>query len=305
MLIKAIKLFITIISFFVVYNATIEAQNADTLALKIWVTDSLGNSDSAWVYVNSEADPELYEENLYGIEPQGNLDLRLVRRTDINYQSDTGKVKGKFWLVGSYVEWLSGTDTSIRFYGWCPPYTDNVDAKKSCIKSLFYRPGNYVLSIYANAYVSIYIDMPKYLSEGGYGLYDLEITAHSKDDGTIAFSKYANTFYLPYIPGECNFGLSQYEANNYFILISILPHMGIKNSIEHKTLYPNPSDNYVILKDALLTSYNLVDNTGSVLKTFDVDITPYQLYIGDLLTGNYYIVDAKGSIFYSFIKSAR
>ncbi len=268
-----------------------KAQNADTLALKIWVTDSLGNSDSAWVYVNSEADPELYEENLYGIEPQGNLDLRLIRRTDINYQSDTGLIQGKFWLVGKYNE--KG--------GWCQSYMNNRDAKKSCIKSLFYRSDNYVLSIYANTFVSIYIDMPKY----GTGIYDLVITAHNKDDGTIAFSKYANTFYLPYIPGECAFGLSQYEANNYFILIAILPHGGIKGDIEHKILYPNPSENYVILEDALLTTYNLIDNTGSVLKTFDVDITPYQLFINDLPDGNYFIVDEARKIFYKFIKLAR
>ena len=292
-MVKSILKFLICLIIFGSQAVPTKAQNADTLALKICVTDSLENSDTVWVYTNSEADPELYEENLYGIEPQGNLDLRLIRRTDINYQSDTGKVKGKFWLVGNYVE--RG--------GWCQSYMNNIDAKKSCIKSLFDRADTYVLSIYANSYVYIHMDMPKYSSS--YGFYDLVITAHNKDDGTIAFSKFPSMPFLPYIPHGSAFQLSQYEANNYFILISILPHIGIEDSVEHKTLHPNPSENYVILEDALLTTYNLIDNTGFVLKTFDVESIPFQLFINDLPDGNYFIVDKARKIFYKFIKSAR
>jgi hypothetical protein len=44
------------------------------------VEDALGNTDTVKISLKKE----LNEKNLYGTEPQGDLDLRFVRRTDTN-----------------------------------------------------------------------------------------------------------------------------------------------------------------------------------------------------------------------------
>ena len=67
-------------------NNTANAQEIDTdsIFIKIWVTDAIGNSDTIWVTVKNDGIPELESVNLYGIPPQGDLDLRIVLRTDSN-----------------------------------------------------------------------------------------------------------------------------------------------------------------------------------------------------------------------------
>jgi hypothetical protein len=91
--------------------------------------------------------------------------------------------------------------------------------------------------------------------------------------------------------------------SNVIILLTFYPVSAIKNTVDNKILYPNPTYNYVILEDDVpLNTYNLIDNTGSILKIFDIETTPYQLDISDLPTGNYFIIDISKTIFYKFIK---
>ena len=57
----------------------------DSILIKIWATDALGNSDTVYFSVNKEGIPALEEINLYGTPPQGDLDLRILFRSDSNY----------------------------------------------------------------------------------------------------------------------------------------------------------------------------------------------------------------------------
>jgi len=130
--------FITLILILVLGN-NLEAQNnADSLALLIYIEDAIGQKDSVFVYIKQGAsngfNPELGEVNLYNIPPQSDLDLRLVQRTDTNMLMDTLCLQGPFWLIGSYSTSYApypggGIGTEVELYGWVRPFKENADMK--------------------------------------------------------------------------------------------------------------------------------------------------------------------------------
>ena len=280
-------------------------NNADSLALLIYIEDAIGQKDSVFVYIKQGAsngfNPELGEINLYGT-PMKDPEIRIVQRTDTNWYSKFNCAElmiRPYWLYDTsyrsvhfgdsvfkndtilYLLNTNGSGASVR------TFPENLDLKKCYFDK--YSIIEASLKIYSE-HPPITLQFSR--KDFKYALFNDSSKNYSSNSSTISYWN--------------NNPISINNPNDVIIAVSEINCLvGIEDSIEHKTLYPNPSDNYVILKDASLTTYNLIDNMGSTLKTFDVDITPYQLFIGDLLTGNYYIVDAKRSIFYSFIKLAR
>jgi len=283
------------------------AENNDTLALLIWVEDSAGNKDSVWIYVKHGAtdgfDPELGEINLYGVEPQGDLDIRLVLRTDTNwyagYSCNSATIR-PYWLYDTSYHtpiwgvdmlkndtiqyWLHTNHSSVSVR----TFPENLDLKKCYFRK------NVAMEIA----LKIYSKHPP-----------IALRIEKNDFQYIGYTySLFNDSTMNYSVGNLTFSVNQgdiiiSEPNNIIVALTAYDcYVGVQDSIEHKTLYPNPAGNFVVLEDAILTSYNLLDNSGSILKTFNVETVPYQLDISMLPAGNYFIVDVHRTVFYKFIK---
>ena len=67
------------------YNAKAnpQEQDKDSVLFIIFATDAVGNTDSIFIKASKNV-PELSSINLYGIEPERDLDLRFITRTHKN-----------------------------------------------------------------------------------------------------------------------------------------------------------------------------------------------------------------------------
>jgi hypothetical protein len=297
-------------------QAHAQEQN-DTLALLIWVEDAVGNKDTVWVYVKSGAsdylDPELGEVNLYGIPVEGDLDIRLVQRTDTNYIDVFGNNTVPFWLVGS-IDSVQGTQLYIFYRGWLRSYPENVDMKKNYVAlsgghhnlmSFWDFTRSFAFSIYAENY-PIKICVRAYVESLTFAFTDwMSLTVYNGGngtphiDGTMSEWDTLQDICFDALNENAIIGL---EPNNVILLLQLHPHVGIQDSIAHKTLYPNPVNDFVILNDISVGKYSIVDAVGNVVKEFNIETTPYQLDITKLSIGSYFITDNFRKYLFKFIK---
>ena len=293
-------------------QAEMKAQaDANKLALKIWVVDAVGNSDTVFIYVADGAtdglDAEFGEVNLYGVPvPDGKgLDLRIVQRTDTNFVANA--VSQPSWHPSYYgAYWLSGV-YDIAPHGWLWPYSESVDMKKNYISTV----SNYLPITHTDMHCALRIHATNYPITGfaavNMNVFELSIhnsfvvTAHNSSNGVLT-SKILDYDFVDndFIINE--FQIWDNNANDIILLALSGMLIGIQDSIEHKILYPNPANDFVVLDDATRGTYSIVDSMGAVLKTFYIETTPFQLNIRELTTGNYFIVDEARSVIYKFIK---
>jgi hypothetical protein len=273
-----------------------------------WAEDAVGNRDTVWLYIKDGAtdgfDQEL-EENLYNVPPQGALDLRIIQRTDTNYYSEAepGKLPGVYWLLGYFSEHHNGhPDGDDLAYGWLEPYSSNADLKINYIANIDPGPYNRGFAIYCHSIhypIAIHLFYPGEVPDSMYSLNPvLRGTVHDVEGG--AFSYYDAQFQAY---DERPFIIDSGGSNELIILYEFCPVTSIRNDAELKILYPNPSNNYVILDDVSLGTHNLIDGNGSIIKEFNIDAIPYQFDVSKLPNGNYFITSQSNKYLFKFIKT--
>jgi len=272
-------------------------NNADSLALLIYIEDAIGQKDSVFVYIKQGAtdgfDPELGEINLYG-SPMKDPEIRIVQRTDTNAIMDTFGLKGPYWLTGMYGHDYDPYGLNWSSFGFLKPYKENVDLKKNYIYNLNQikfafqiNATNYPVIINALKTDSILAKkMPQCLTA----------TKHNAIDGSLETMDGLVSFTVQ--PNDCD----DYYFNDYHR--SIIVDFNIDNSIIflewnwlstikyniHKSLHPNPASDVVALEDCNFDDeYVVFNNAGIVVKSGIIDNTDCIINIFDLQPSTYYI----------------
>jgi hypothetical protein len=301
--------FATLIIALVVCIGQLHSQ-AQARYLKFRVVDALGNADTVMIMekdgATEEFDPELGEINLYGVEPQSDLDIRIIQRTDSNCYFSFKNEKIPYWLC------LKDDDTT-EYSQLCnlyfEAYKENVDLKVSysstdyfpyeCYFAMKVTANYYPISIYlCESTVSYWDDCPVY----NYGFWN--------SNGQFIYLVYIKTGMYSY---ELHNGqesgirpiMTFDNADENCILGFVCsPIANIKIPINSKLLYPNPSNNIIILEEITeLDEFSIVNSEGKILNNFTITQTPYTLDISTLPSATYYLINNTKSEFYSFIKT--
>jgi len=291
--------------------------------MQIISTDAAGNSDTVFIYVAEGAtdglDPEFGELNLYKVPMSigKETDLRIVQRTDTNYITDKEKTPSLyydvFWLHGYHRE-ENPAEEGVSV-GWLPPYKENVDLKANYVANDRSERGSreFAFQLRTTRFpVTFFVEHRREVIQN----HTMRITSHDTINGKNNWGL-IEYFAIPpdpeiKIPENFIFYFNLPSYNTEFdpaesiilILFEAFSANGIKdNKIDDNTLiYLSACRNYVVMEETSMTTYNLFDNTGTILKTFNIESVPYQLDISDLPIGIYFIVDKARSIFYKFIK---
>jgi hypothetical protein len=292
------KKFLLIILLFLGFIIQIQAHN-DTLAVLVWVEDAVGNRDSVFIYLKGEAtdglDPELGEVNLYGTPPQSELDLRIIQRTDTNFLKRYPYYQYPYWLTG--LSWIDPNDTIGVGYSWCPPYNENVDLKKNYVGYIWQWYGGcrrFALrcsTINVPLKFTIETSNPMLTSLligiGGTGYY--VITLHDASNGKLK-PRLHHTIepgYGEYVILSANIPK---ENINDIILIEMCSQGFVLDSIEKKTLFPNPTSDFVVLEDCEYNDeYKIFDINGNMIEAGFIDNAECLVNISGLLPATYHI----------------
>ena len=270
----------------------------------IKVEDAKGNIDSVIFYVKEGAtkgiDSHLGEVNLYGTEPQGDLDIRIVQRTPI-YLLDIGD----YWLLDTSESY----DMPMSFFNAGSP--ENIDLKvdyrfdntinhynSSC-------PYSFVIKINAKHYpVSVFLTEIK-----GYIIYVsfyLGVAQFKEEDESYIKGSNIDNF-ISFLPTEpiipyflCT--LNDASENNLIWIMQQL-NVSIEEIINQPLLYPNPSKEYIVIEDGKYgEKFDITNLEGKLIQSFFVETYPYRLDIPRLPVGSYILKNAEGTIINKFIK---
>ena len=317
---KKLMLFIAII----IASGTISTYaNGEKVHLKLVfeAVDAQGNRDTAEFAIRDRAtnglDPELDEVNLYGVPPQGDLDIRLVQRT----KND------------SNLPWLRSTTYSISF-------PENVDLKKDYRSNVDLMSDDsriFALKVFAKYYpinVNL-LSISNYNSIDDIHNYD-EISVVSFDESNVVdaynlvldnnnnnsciysysldkvdtaitykkndtiFNFIAEAELIRYSNGGRTYTFLDSVSKNYilkgkYVLYSL--EGGINDKLNNSIkLYPNPSNNNLIISDGNAgDTFEVVNSAGDKISNFAVEVFPYSYDVSALPAGVYYIINTTSS----------
>ncbi len=291
------------------------------------VVDAKGNADTVVFAVRDGAtdgiDPELGEINLYGQPANGDLDMRIIQRTDVN--CEPSHTYRKYWLCPGFIDkpWACNfADYPFDDLG-IESCSNNLDLKidyrtNATIDGIY--PPPYMrgaLQVYAKNYpVTIYaqfdkpdIDSFSSISLFG-GLFDKDGNQLNFDFGNptnpdcwhYLFGYYYNRIGEGAIDTVIRFN-NDSENNLVSFGYRIYGKSSISKNDSEMQIYPNPSKEYVTIEDGKDgEKLEIVSIDGKVIKTFTVESYPYKVDIIELTKGIYYIRDSKGSSIYKFVK---
>ena len=327
---KKLMLFIAII----IASGTIGTYaNGEKVHLKLVfeAVDAQGNRDTAEFAIRDRAtnglDPELGEVNLYGVPPQGDLDIRLVQRKAINEK--------KAWLSAGYpfatISFADNMDLK-KDYRSNVDLLWNEDSRKFAVKVLakYYPISVNILSISNHNS----IDDIRSSSEIGIMTFDETITDRVfnsvtddndsnsciynssiyKIDTTITYKNNDTIYNFKAQPELIEYGNSgkgftflDSASRNYVLGGKYIPAgsggdvQEIDNSIK---LYPNPSNNNVIISEGNAgDTFEVVNSAGDKISNFAVEVFPYSYDVSALPAGVYYIINTtSGNGFGKFVK---
>lgn len=328
---KKLMLFIAI----VIATGTISVYaNGEKVHLKVVfeAVDAKGNRDTAEFAIRDKAtnslDPELGEVNLYGVPPQGDLDIRLVQR----------KVKDKenVWLYGSGFNCVYG-------------FAKNIDLKKDYRENADWIPDgsrDFVLKVYAKHYpVNVYlvsitnhnslssinvnlgaeiamttynepldsetgdkvnVDNENYCIFGSY--FDVWAADESKSivNGDTVYPLLAKPQLINRGTNGKSYTFADSSSRNMLLGFNYF-FRGTGNVQEANNtikLYPNPSNNVVIINEGNAgDTYEVINSAGDNISNFAVEVFPYRYDISTIPAGIYYIINTKsGKDFGKFVK---
>ena len=300
------------------------------LKLVFEAVDAQGNRDTAEFAIRDRAtnglDPELGEVNLYGVPPQGDLDIRLVQR----------KVKdnNNVWLSGSYPFGVIG-------------FAEHIDLKKDYRENADWIPvgsRDFVLKVYAkhypvNVYIlsitnhnslssinvnhSAHISMTTYEepldSARGYEIDDdnknfcsyetfFDIWAADENktivNGDTIYSFNVNPIFLSIYNQDYTFTDS--TSRKMLLGFNYFPNGtgAVKEANNTIKLYPNPSNNNLIISEGNAgDTFEVVNSAGDKISNFAVEVFPFSYDVSALPAGVYYIINTtSGNGFGKFVK---
>lgn len=325
---KKLMLFIAII----IASGTISTYaNGEKVHLKLVfeAVDAQGNRDTAEFAIRDRAtnglDPELGEVNLYGVPPQGDLDIRLVQRT----KND------------SNLPWLRSSTYDISF-------PENVDLKKDYRSNVDLKSDDsriFALKVFAKYYpinVNL-LNISNYNSIDDIYNYD-EISVVSFDESNVVDAynlvldnnnnnsciysytldkvdtaisyKNNDTIYnfiaepelIRYSNGGRTYTFGDSVSKNYilkgkYVLYSL--EGGINDNLKNDIkLYPNPSNGFVAISEGNEgDTFEIVNSAGDKISNFAVEVFPFSYDVSALPAGVYYIINTtSGNGFGKFVK---
>ena len=325
---KKFMLFIAII----IASGTISTYaNGEKVHLKLVfeAVDAQGNRDTAEFAIRDRAtnglDPELGEVNLYGVPPQGDLDIRLVQRT----KND------------SNLPWLRSSTYDISF-------PENVDLKKDYRSNVDLKSDDsriFALKVFAKYYpinVNL-LNISNYNSIDDIYNYD-EISVVSFDESNVVDAynlvldnnnnnsciysytldkvdtaisyKNNDTIYnfiaepelIRYSNGGRTYTFGDSVSKNYilkgkYVLYSL--EGGINDNLKNDIkLYPNPSNGFVAISEGNEgDTFEIVNSAGDKISNFAVEVFPFSYDVSALPAGVYYIINTtSGNGFGKFVK---
>ena len=325
---KKLMLFIAII----IASGTISTYaNGEKVHLKLVfeAVDAQGNRDTAEFAIRDRAtnglDPELGEVNLYGVPPQGDLDIRLVQRT----KND------------SNLPWLRSSTYDISF-------PENVDLKKDYRSNVDLKSDDsriFALKVFAKYYpinVNL-LNISNYNSIDDIYNYD-EISVVSFDESNVVDAynlvldnnnnnsciysytldkvdtaisyKNNDTIYnfiaepelIRYSNGGRTYTFGDSVSKNYilkgkYVLYSL--EGGINDNLKNDIkLYPNPSTGFVAISEGNEgDTFEIVNSAGDKISNFAVEVFPFSYDVSALPAGVYYIINTtSGNGFGKFVK---
>ena len=299
------------------------------LKLVFEAVDAQGNRDTAEFAIRDRAtnglDPELGEVNLYGVPPQGDLDIRLVQRT----KND------------SNLPWLRSSTYDISF-------PENVDLKKDYRSNVDLKSDDsriFALKVFAKYYpinVNL-LNISNYNSIDDIYNYD-EISVVSFDESNVVDAynlvldnnnnnsciysytldkvdtaisyKNNDTIYnfiaepelIRYSNGGRTYTFGDSVSKNYilkgkYVLYSL--EGGINDNLKNDIkLYPNPSNGFVAISEGNEgDTFEIVNSAGDKISNFAVEVFPFSYDVSALPAGVYYIINTtSGNGFGKFVK---
>jgi hypothetical protein len=332
------KVFFLLISIVVITGiANAEPPTTQEPSIIFWAEDAVGNRDTVYVYSDSIT---FDVPNLYGIEPDKDLDLRFIERTDTNAIGgmEVGDVNTPYWLSGG---WRT-TQEDVREpeyqspYGWLKSFTINSDVKHkyspcgygySCC-GLGWSGRAYVLSLNAVHYpITIYTRGYERGNPLGWnstiGFYAAQVSIHNQNDGHLDSSVvyksnlvgiYDTARYEGEPRGDGAFEIiydsvgsdmevcKMEQPTNRWLYIVIDCFITSIKEDENTILHPNPASNFLSLENVEYGRYAVFNATGTFIKTCVVNDSSQKLDIHSLYDGHYFMVSDNGKFIYQFIK---
>lgn len=325
---KKLMLFIAII----IATGTISTYaNGEKVHLKLVfeAVDAQGNRDTAEFAIRDRAtnglDPELGEVNLYGVPPQGDIDIRLVQRTDND----------------NNLPWLRTSTYNISFL-------ENVDLKKDYRSNADLKSDScriFAIKVFAKYYpINVkLLNISNYNSIDDIHNYD-KISVVSFDESNVVnaynlvldnnnnnsciydysldkadtaitymnndtiFNFIAEPELIRYSNGGRSYTFLDSVSENYvlrgkYVLYSL--EGGINDKLNNSIkLYPNPSNGFVIISEGNAGDvFDVLNSAGDKISNFAIEVFPYSYDGSTLPAGVYYIINTtSGNGFGKFVK---
>jgi len=267
-----------------------QQENDSTIWFRtvIKAVDAVGNVDTVVFYVKEGAtkgiDTSFGEVNIYGQEPIGDLDIRIIQR----------KTESEWWLVGAEPSADENIDLKVdyRFFELHNPNFPEIGLNTSLSLVIKVQTKHYPVSVYLT-------DIKGFLYPDSTICY---WWLYNENAGTIiAGSKRSEVYVVPPIL----FYVFNEPVDNNLIRIdhSFYLYKSIKDVIYRHPLYPNPSKGYIIIENGESEErFEITNLEGQIIQFFVVDTYPYNLDTTVLPTGTYYLRNSKGIIINNFIK---
>ena len=325
---KKLMLFIAII----IATGTISIYaNGEKVHLKLVfeAVDAQGNRDTAEFAIRDRAtnglDPELGEVNLYGVPPQGDIDIRLVQRTDNDNNLP--------WLrTSTYnISFLENVDLKKDYRSnadlksdSCRIFAIKVFAKYYPINVKLLNISNYnsiddihnydkisVVSFdesnVVNAYNLVLDNNNNNSCIYSYTLDKVDTAISYKNNDTI-YNFIAEPELIRYSNGGRTYTFGDSVSKNYilkgkYVLYSL--EGGINDNLKNDIkLYPNPSNGFVAISEGNAgDTFEVVNSAGDKISNFTVEVFPFSYDVSALPSGVYYIINTtSGNGFGKFVK---
>jgi len=247
--------------------------------------DALGNKDTVVFVVKEGAtmgvDTELGEVNLYGIEPQGDLDMRIIQRTTVNFPNG-------FWLQDKVLPSDENIDLKIDY---------RFDSTVMQPPLFPHRPYHYVLKVYAKYYpVSIYRIKNNYDPNIFHWAQFNEETGTyiAESNKTTAFQ---NSTFLLYTFNDA--------AENNLIWFQQEESVSVEEDLYNQLLYPNPCDEYIFIDGIEQQDIRIIDLNGKLISSLFIYESPFLIDTSSFYLGKYFLINNKNQFLGKFIKGEK
>jgi len=327
-----ITLFCVAILFFAAINNQAFSQEESGkvyVKLTFVAQDALGNTDTIVFSIRESLEGVPEPENLYGVEPQGDLDMRIIQRNEVKFPPMIGFPDGR-WLncgggVKSFSEnkdlkesiHLSSSSKQMLERNFRDKFVVHINAKHYPVKisviewviAEWVAWNDYTIG---HGMFGIQCD-----STAGEGLHDIKFNSpfveySASFDGIEEYTKMDinecdTTFYIisKDLPRTfCLFVDSSQKSDLLVVGLLYIKTVSVFDDITtSKLIHPNPSKEFIIMEKGKFGEiFSIINLDGRIIRTFTVEGYPYSVDIRDLQVGTYFLRSQDNKIVYKFIK---